>query len=133
MSTSSAASPAIEQCCPQCGYSLCGLTSANCPECGHDVDQYLRGESKIPWLRVRGWRHWGAFWATAFLLTFRGPRLLRFDLFRETDYRHTRAFAWLAALHAWAALVLLGLYVVLAAGKSPLRELEKFTATTIIL
>lgn len=99
--------PELELFCPHCNYSLRGLSSANCPECGHDVNQYRTGESKIAWLRVRGWLHPLAFWQTVFQITFRDPKALRFDLFREVDYRHTRAFTWLAALHAWAAIVIL--------------------------
>jgi hypothetical protein len=97
---------ALELFCTKCGYSLRGLPRPICPECGDDATPYLAGVSQIPWLRVSGWLHPAAFWKTVFQVSFRDPGRLRFELIRDVDYRHTRAFAWLGALFGWLTLPL---------------------------
>lgn len=96
----------LELFCTKCGYSLHGLPRPVCPECGDDATPYLTGKPRVPWLRVKGWLHPAAFWKTVFQVSFRDPGRLRFELLRDVDYRHTRAFAWLAAFFGWLTLPL---------------------------
>ncbi|MCC6357254.1 MAG: hypothetical protein IT450_00805 [Phycisphaerales bacterium] len=88
--------------CPECGYSLRGLTSSVCPECGENFEKYLGAASALPWLAARR-PGFVAFWRTFAIVVFGRTRRLRVELVRSVDYRRTRLFAWLAAAHAWLA------------------------------
>lgn len=88
--------------CPECGYSLRGLTSGVCPECGENFEKYLGAASALPWLAARR-PGFVAFWRTFAIILFGRTRRLRVELVRGVDYRRTRLFAWLAAAQAWLA------------------------------
>lgn len=111
----------IELFCTGCGYSLHGLPRPVCPECGEDASTHLADTSQIAWLRVKGWLHPTAFWKTVVQVCFRRPARLRFELLHEVDYRHTRAFAWLAAFVGWLTFPF-GTAILLA--QSPGSEVE---------
>lgn len=89
--------------CPQCGYSLRGLTSGVCPECGENFEKYLGAASALPWLAARR-PGIVAFWRTFAIILFSRTRRMRVELIRPVDYRRTRWFAWLAAAQAWLAV-----------------------------
>ena len=112
----------LELFCTKCGYSLHGLPRLVCPECGDDAGPYLTGEPQVPWLRVSNWRQPAAFWKSVFLISFRDPGRLRFELLRDIDYRHTRAFAWLAAFFGWLSLPLAWVMMALLVPKSVFAE-----------
>lgn len=88
--------------CPECGYSLRGLTSGVCPECGENFEKYLGAASALPWLAAPR-PGFAAFWRTVAMILFGRTRRLRVELVRSVDYRRTRLFAWLAAAQAWLA------------------------------
>lgn len=92
--------------CPECGYSLRGLTSGVCPECGENFEKYLGAASTLPWLAARR-PGFLAFWRTFAMILFSRTRRLRIELIRPIDYRRTRWFAWLAAAQAWLAIPIL--------------------------
>lgn len=61
--------------CPKCRYDLRGSTSANCPECGEDLEPLHRGESLIPWERRRELGFLKAYFKTVWLALFNAQRL----------------------------------------------------------
>jgi len=46
--------------CPECGYSLRGLTSDRCPECGLALGQIRALGTTIPWAHRRAIGSWRA-------------------------------------------------------------------------
>ncbi len=88
--------------CPECGYSLRGLTSARCPECGLDLGFVESADSLIPWQRARGLRRIVAFWQTVLLVTFRPKRFCRAAC-QHVDYPAAVAFRFAAVIHAFVA------------------------------
>lgn len=83
--------------CFECGYSLRGLESGRCPECGRAVDA---PPIPIPW-KLRGQIGWvQAYWKTAWAMTF-GWKWIWRDYERPADVRGARLFAGLTAVWAW--------------------------------
>jgi len=57
--------------CPECGYSLRGLTSDRCPECGLRLDFIESAVSLIPWERRRELGRIRAYWQTVLMVLTR--------------------------------------------------------------
>lgn len=91
--------------CPECGYSLRGLTSTRCPECGLDLGFIESAESLIPWERRRQIGRFRAYWRTAWLATFRPKRFCR-AAYQPVSYADAQRFRWLTIAHAFAALLM---------------------------
>ncbi len=91
--------------CPDCGYSLRGLTSERCPECGLLLDFIESKVSLIPWERRREIGGFRAYWRTAWLAAFRPKRFCR-AAYQPVSYRCAQKFRWLTVAHAYVALLL---------------------------
>ena len=70
-----AASAGEEFFCPSCGYSLRGISSDRCPECGLPIDRSQLAESQIPWSHRRRIGRFRAYWRTVWFCTFHRRRL----------------------------------------------------------
>ncbi|HEV2292602.1 MAG TPA: zinc ribbon domain-containing protein [Tepidisphaeraceae bacterium] len=90
------APPGIELFCPACGYSLRGIDSELCPECGFKVDRSAAAVSRIPWEHRRrlGWAR--AYWRTMWMST----RVVAGDVVRPVNYRDARRFQLITVLIA---------------------------------
>jgi len=82
------APPELELFCPGCGYSLRGITSDNCPECGIAIDRSAAAVSRIPWEHRRRIGYVRAYWRTLFTSTAR----IADDMMRPVLYRDARLF-----------------------------------------
>jgi hypothetical protein len=91
--------------CPECGYSLRGLTSDRCPECGLKLDFIESDVSLIPWERRREIGRMRAYWQTVVLAMFRNKVLCR-AAYRPVNYRDAQLFRWVTLLHVFVPLVL---------------------------
>ncbi|MFQ5807971.1 MAG: hypothetical protein ACE5I3_16115, partial [Phycisphaerae bacterium] len=85
--------------CPECGYSLRGLTSARCPECGLLLDFIESEVSLIPWERRReiGWIR--AYWRTVLLVMFR-HKVFHRAFYQPVSHRDAQCFRGVSILHA---------------------------------
>jgi hypothetical protein len=102
--------------CPECGYSLRGLTSKRCPECGLRLDFIESEVSLIPWERRREIGRFRAYWRTGWLAAFRPKRFCR-AAYQPVSYPCAQKFRWLTVAHAYVALLLvLGTLETLGAG-----------------
>ena len=97
--------------CPACGYSLRGITSDRCPECGLAIDRVNLSASHIPWAHRRIIGRWRGYWRTNILVMFHLSRLAN-EINRPVSFadaqrfRHTTvitAFLPVAAWSAWLA------------------------------
>ena len=94
--------------CPDCGYSLRGLTAGRCPECGLLLDFIDSASSTIAWVdrrrrgRVRG------YVLTVFAVISR-PKILCREVFRPVSLADAQRFRWVTvalmtlSLWSWAA------------------------------
>ncbi len=100
--------------CPKCGYSLKGLTSERCPECGLEIDFAELAASQIPWVhrKSQGWLR--SYWRTAWFVMFHNRRF-REEICHRVDYRDAQWFRWVTVLHVFVPM-LLGTVVVLVSG-----------------
>ncbi len=90
--------------CVDCGYSLRGLTSARCPECGADLERLRSPESRIPWVQRRARGRFLAYWQTVFFFMFRS-RWFRAEMVRAVSFRDAQRFRWTIVLQAWGAML----------------------------
>jgi len=97
--------PTDELFCPQCDYSLRGLSSERCPECGFAIGEVLAGESVIPWVHRTSLGFWRAYWRTVWLATFR-QRRLRNAMARSVSFAESQKFRWTTILFAYLPLLL---------------------------
>lgn len=83
--------------CPECHYSLQGLTAATCPECGKSLELVLRGDPLIPWERRSTLGGHRAYWASVWGVLFdrRFPAAVQTPL----DYSSAHGFQWITTLH----------------------------------
>lgn len=88
--------------CPECGYSLRGLTSDRCPECGLKLDFIESDTPVIPWERRREIGRVRAYWRTVFQVMFRNKVFCR-AMYRPVDYAAAQRFRWLSILHIYVA------------------------------
>jgi len=103
--------------CPECGYSLRGLTSERCPECGLDLGFIEATESLIPWERRREIGRVRAYWRTVLLATFRPRRFCR-AAYQDVSYRDAQLFRWLSIGHVIAGLLaVIGVVALLTDGR----------------
>lgn len=121
-----AASPlrSTELYCPDCGYSLRGLTSDRCPECGLLLDFIDSASSTIAWVdrrrrgRVRG------YVLTVFAVISR-PKILCREVFRPVSLADAQRFRWVTvalmtlSLWSWAAQEILRSRAVTTTPPSP--------------
>jgi len=92
--------------CPDCGYSLRGLTSERCPECGLRLDFIESEVSLIPWERRRELGRIRAYWQTVLMVLTRTKILCR-AMYRPLSYTDAQRFRWLSALHGYIPLLLM--------------------------
>lgn len=86
--------------CPECGYSLRGLTSARCPECGLSLE-FIRSDAPlIPWERRRQLGRLRAYWQTVFQVLFRTKRFCRASC-RPVSHPDAQRFRWVTILHVY--------------------------------
>jgi hypothetical protein len=91
--------------CPDCGYSLRGLTSDRCPECGLLLDFIESDRPLIPWELHDELGRIRAYWRTVFAVIGRPKRFCR-AMYRAVSYRDAQAFRWITIAHACVAVVL---------------------------
>jgi hypothetical protein len=111
--------------CPDCGYSLRGLTSERCPECGLRLNFIESAVSLIPWERRRELGRTRAYWQTAWLASFRPKRFCR-AAYQPVSYPCAQKFRWLTVAQAYVALLLV-LGTLEALGIELLEELAEET------
>jgi rubredoxin len=80
--------------CPECGYSLRGLTSERCPECGMSLERVEALGWQIAWVHRRRVGRWRGYWSTARRAAFRGNSFFR-DVPRIVDYPDAQRFRWI--------------------------------------
>jgi hypothetical protein len=83
--------------CPDCGYSLRGLTSDRCPECGFELARIRSRTPRIPWEHRRRIGRMRAFLQTIGFVTFR-YRDFCLEVYRSLDDRAAARFRWCAVL-----------------------------------
>ena len=91
--------------CPECGYSLRGLTSNRCPECGLILDFIESATTLIPWERRREIGRLRAYWQTVFQVMFRNKVFCR-AAYRSVSHRDAQRFRWVTILHVFVPLLL---------------------------
>ena len=91
--------------CPDCGYSLRGLTSARCPECGLLLDFIESDTPIIPWERRADSDWFRAYWQTVRLVVLRRSVFCR-AFYSPVSYAHAQAFRWVSMLHVYIPLLL---------------------------
>jgi len=91
--------------CPNCGYSLRGITSDRCPECGDVLDWKALGASRIPWMHRKHIGVFAAYWRTVWL-TMTDSRLISDDVQRPVSFDDAQKFRRLTVWIAWAPLAL---------------------------
>lgn len=89
--------------CVGCGYSLRGIDSDRCPECGLMVDRTRLGESRLPWVHRHRIGRTRAFWRTVWLVTFH-PRRLAEEINQPVSYADARKFQWVCVLLAYVSV-----------------------------
>ncbi len=91
--------------CPDCGYSLRGLTSDRCPECGLRLDFIESAVSLIPWERRREIGRFRAYWRTVLQVMFRAKTFSR-AVFQPVSYADAQSFRWTTISHAAVPIML---------------------------
>jgi len=105
VSTDSSAELALV--CPDCGYSLHGIESDRCPECGLTIDRTTLSISRLPWAHRDELGRFRAYWRTVLMAMFR-PRLIGQEMNRPVSFSDSQRFRH--------ATVLLGFVPLLAWG-----------------
>jgi hypothetical protein len=83
--------PSVELFCPGCNYSLRGIDSQRCPECGAVLDWATISRPIIPWVHRSQIGRFAAFVRTVWM-TIRRPGMLARDAARPVSYREARLF-----------------------------------------
>ena len=89
--------------CPRCGYSLQGISSEQCPECGLAIEWDTLSVSQLPWAHRASIGRWKAYWRTNLLAIFR-PGKLAAEINRPVSPGDARRFRQFTVLLAWLAL-----------------------------
>lgn len=89
--------------CPGCSYSLRGIESARCPECGVELDWAKLGVSKIPWVHRREVGRVRGFLKTVWLVIARPGEVGR-EANRAVGYRDAQSFRWIVVASATVPL-----------------------------
>ena len=92
--SATATAPTVDLFCPGCGYSLRGITSERCPECGLAIDRSSLAVSQIPWAHRRRVGRVRAYWRTVWFCTFYRNRLAG-EIARPVSYSDAQRFRWL--------------------------------------
>jgi hypothetical protein len=98
--------------CPACDYSLRGIESARCPECGTPVDREALSVPQIPWTHRKVIGVTRAYWRTVRLVTLH-PRRLAGDVARPVSYADARRFQQITVLVAYVPLLVIAMGVIL--------------------
>ncbi len=80
--------PSLDLFCPACGYSLRGIDSEQCPECGFAIDRSAAAVSRIPWEHRGRLGVVRAYWRTLWM----PARTVAADIVRPVNYRDARLF-----------------------------------------
>jgi len=103
--------------CAHCGYSLRGIRSERCPECGTAIDWAHAGESPLPWHHRQRLGHVNAFSLTA-KLAIAKPQILVAHMAQPVDLRSAILFRRAAVLTAFVPIAItLGLAYFVIAGQ----------------
>lgn len=92
--------------CPECGYSLRGISSEKCPECGLAIDWATLSVSRLPWVHRRTIGRWRAYSRTNLLVIFR-PKKLAGEMNRPVSFADAQRFRHVTVLLAWVPLPVL--------------------------
>lgn len=90
--------------CPGCGYSLRGIRSERCPECGVPLEWDTLSASRLPWAHRKTIGRWRAYWRTNWLAILR-PGKLAAEIDRPVSVGDARRYRQLTVLWAWLASV----------------------------
>ncbi|HEX8523109.1 MAG TPA: zinc ribbon domain-containing protein [Tepidisphaeraceae bacterium] len=107
--------------CPHCGYSLRGITSARCPECGSAIDWDAVTKSTISWIHRKRIGRWKAYVRTA-AVAIRDPKQLAAEVRHPVTLADALAFRRMTTLIAFfpTALLATSLYLWMLASVSNL-------------
>lgn len=94
---------ATDPACPECGYSLRGISSDQCPECGLAIDWATLSVSRLPWTHRRTIGRWRAYWRTDLLAILR-PRKLAEEMNRPVSFRDAQRFRHVTVFLGWVPL-----------------------------
>jgi hypothetical protein len=100
--------------CEGCGYSLVGIVTDRCPECGRSYDPAELPFARIPWLHRRRIGRWRAYGATVWMI-LRHPRRFALELCRPVriSAADARLFRWVTLRLALICAVLSFLPVII--------------------
>lgn len=91
--------------CAHCGYSLRGIRSERCPECGNTIDWTRAGQSPLPWNDRQRLGQVNAFSLTAQLAIIK-PQILIAHMAQPVDLRSAILFRRAAVLTAFVPLAI---------------------------
>lgn len=108
--------------CPACRYSLRGIDSDRCPECGTHIDRTLLFAGQIPWVHRDVVGSLAAYWHTVWLVLWRPGRVAGV-IHRPVSYLDARRFQ-----HAtiWLALIPTMAFVTCALSETELFRVRGF-------
>jgi hypothetical protein len=90
--------------CPECGYSLRGISSPRCPECGLLLDFVESDRPLIPWELRREIGRVRAFRQTVWQV-LRRPKVFCRAVYRPVDYFAAQKFRWICVFLFWGTLL----------------------------
>src|SRR5215470_15615504 len=106
--------------CPECGYSLRGISSPRCPECGLSLDFIESAESTIPWVHRRTRGRIKTYCQTAWQVLVHTKRFCR-EAYRPVSLCDAQRFRWVSILIGFGTL-LLPLPLAAMHGNTPLSD-----------
>ncbi len=89
--------------CLACGYSLRGIDSERCPECGAAIDREALAVPQIPWANRKATGSFRAYWRTVWLVLWRPARAAA-DVNRSVSYQDARRFQHITVMLAFIPL-----------------------------
>jgi hypothetical protein len=109
--------------CLACGYSLRGIESQRCPECGTPIDRDGLSLPGIPWERRRTIGRIRAYWQTVRIAIIR-PRSLAESVL-DPVYSDARKFQQVTVLLAFLPLLAAGIWILVNAEADEFRSLSQ--------